>query len=69
MHFDAGCGCTHGILLADTFKAVLTGANLPADVAQEMSNSQYLRAYDPSGVNGTAPGKLVGNLSYSFLPE
>jgi hypothetical protein len=33
MHYDAGCGCTQGLLLADYLKALLTGDNLPGDLA------------------------------------
>jgi len=51
MHYDAGCSCTRGILLADTFKSVLTGRDLPADVALEMASSPYLKLYDPTQVD------------------
>ena len=54
MHYDAGCNCTQGILLADTFKSVLTGRDLPADVALEMAASPYLKLYDPTQVDAVA---------------
>jgi hypothetical protein len=51
MHFDAGCHCTHGILLADYLKATLTGQNLPSDLAQEAAGSQFYLQYDPTASN------------------
>ena len=35
MHYDKGCGCTQGLLLADYLKALITGVNLPADLAAQ----------------------------------
>ena len=29
MHYDAGCKCTQGLLLADYLKSILTLRNLP----------------------------------------
>jgi hypothetical protein len=48
MMYDASCTCTQGILLADYLKDVLTGQNLPADLAQEAANSPFINQYDPS---------------------
>lgn len=48
MHYEAGCKCTRGILLADYLKAILTGQNLPTDVAQESKDSAFYKQYDPS---------------------
>lgn len=48
MHFDATCPCTHGILMADYLKAIITGLNLPPDLAQEAAASPLLRQYDPT---------------------
>lgn len=48
MHFDASCGCTQGILVGEYFKAVLTGRNLPPDLAADMQGSKYLGQYNPS---------------------
>ena len=44
MHFDKGCGCTQGLLLADYLKALLTGQNLPGDLATQAATSPLLRA-------------------------
>jgi polysaccharide biosynthesis protein PslG len=51
MHYDKACGCTQGLLLADHLKALLTGENLPADLAEQAANSPLLR----SAVNGRPP--------------
>jgi hypothetical protein len=48
MMYDTGCGCTEGLLLADYLKSILTGVNLPPDLAQEAQNSPLLRQYDSS---------------------
>lgn len=76
MHFDATCHCTQGILLADTFKSVLTGRNLPADVALEMAASPYLKLDDPTQVDavaraaGSPSPRVQGetDLAFAFLP-
>jgi hypothetical protein len=47
MHYDAGCGCTQGILLGDYLKDILIGQNLPADLAREAAGSPLLNQYDP----------------------
>jgi hypothetical protein len=58
MHFDKGCGCTQGLLLADYLKALVTGVNLPADLAAQAANSSLLRAV----VTGRGPaGTSFGN--------
>jgi polysaccharide biosynthesis protein PslG len=44
MHYDKGCRCTQGLLLADYFKALLTGDLLPADLAAQAAGSPLLRA-------------------------
>ena len=48
MHYDRGCTCTQGLLLADYFKALLTGERLPEDLAAQASGSPLLKAV-PSG--------------------
>jgi polysaccharide biosynthesis protein PslG len=48
MHYDAGCNCTQGLLLADYFKAIITGQNLPPDLDKESQGSKYYKQYDPS---------------------
>jgi len=69
MHFDATCNCTQGILLADYFKDILTGQNLPADVAQESTDSPFRNQYDPSAANWVHNPSLLPNtnLTYAFV--
>jgi hypothetical protein len=47
MHYDKACGCTQGLLLADYLKAIITGQNLPADLAAQVQGSKYYRQYAP----------------------
>jgi hypothetical protein len=51
MHYDSGCSCTRGLLLADYLKMVLTGQGLPADLEAQAADSPLLR----SVVNGRVP--------------
>jgi hypothetical protein len=44
MHYDRTCSCTQGLLLADYLKALLTGTNLPTDLAAQASTSPLLLA-------------------------
>ena len=50
MHFDSDCACTQGLLLADYLKSLLTGQNLPPDLAQQAQDdrSRFLNQYAPS---------------------
>ena len=77
MHYDATTGVTRGILLGDAFKSLLTGSNLPADLATELSASPFLRLYDPNQPSGLArevPSinppitRANTNLSTAFMP-
>jgi hypothetical protein len=45
MHFDAASGLTQAVLLGDYFKSVLTGENLPADLADAARANPYLRRF------------------------
>src|SRR3954469_2547548 len=47
MHFPAEGPVTEGILVGDYFKSVITGKNLPPDLAQDMQGSRYLGQYAP----------------------
>ena len=48
MHFRAEVPVTEGILVGDYFKSVITGRNLPPDLAEDMQGSRYLGQYNPS---------------------
>jgi hypothetical protein len=71
MHYDAACRCTQGLLLADYFKALLTGDNLPADLAAQAGASPYLRQYAPDRPTGLRqPMALPGtDLSAAFTRQ
>ncbi len=71
MHYDQNCGCTQGLLLADYLKAVITGQNLPADLAQQVQGSKYFQQYAPGKPGSLArPNDLPGSdLSNAFDQE
>jgi len=61
LHYDATSGTTQPILLADYFKAILTGENLPPDLAEQASRSRFFMQYNPDvslGLN--RPEQLPG---------
>ncbi len=62
MHYDKGCGCTQGLLLADYLKSVMTGQNLPADLAAEVQGSRFFKQYAPGKPGSIArPNDLPGS--------
>jgi N-acetylmuramoyl-L-alanine amidase len=68
MHYDKGCGCTQGLLLADYVKALLTGRSLPSDLAQEAKGSKLAGEFKPGQPQALArPADLPGSdLSNAF---
>jgi hypothetical protein len=71
MHYDASCVCTNGILLADYLKAIITGRNLPSDLAQQAAASPFLRQYNPSKPKWLdRPEQMAGtDLTSAFEPQ
>jgi N-acetylneuraminic acid mutarotase len=69
--YDASCNCTQGILLADDLKSIITGQNLPADLAQEAKDSPFYRQYDPGAPNWVHDPRLLPDtdLTNAFRPE
>lgn len=69
MHYDKSCGCTQGLLLADYVKALLTGQNLPGDLAAQARDSKLLNQFKPGAPQFLArPGDLPGaDLSNAFV--
>src|SRR5712691_4135663 len=62
MHYDKGCGCTQGLLLADYLKSVITGQNLPTDLAAQVQSSKYYGQYAPGKPGSVArPNQLPGS--------
>jgi hypothetical protein len=71
MHYDQSCGCTQGLLLADYFKSIITGLNLPPDLNQEAQSSRYYRQYAPGHPLWIArPNELPqSDLTNAFIPQ
>jgi hypothetical protein len=70
MHYDATSGVTRGILLSDYLKAVLRGADLPADLREQASGSTLFAQYCPGPPGWTCrPEDLPGSdLTFAFEP-
>ena len=68
MHFDKSSGLTQGILLGDYVKSLLTGSNLPGDLAQEAQGSKLYLQYNNALASGlNRPADLPGtNLFAAF---
>lgn len=75
LHFQGtdarGNAITGGILLADWFKSLLTGRNLPADLEAQaqMDNSRYLRQYCPDAPNWVCRPDVLPDTDLSFAFE
>jgi hypothetical protein len=71
MHYDKGCGCTQGLLLADYLKSILTGQNLPPDLDAQARTSKYYKQYSPGSPNSIArPAELPNsNLTDAFTQQ
>ncbi|HEX2924215.1 MAG TPA: hypothetical protein VHS28_09330 [Chloroflexota bacterium] len=52
MHFDKTTGLTQGILLGDYLKSVITGQNLPGDLAAQAQKSRLFQQYDNAAMYG-----------------
>ena len=61
MHYREACNCTERILLADWFKHVITGQDVPFDLMQQMFDSPFR--------NQSAPGSPYGLARPGELPE
>ncbi|HUE75767.1 MAG TPA: hypothetical protein VMP10_02975, partial [Chloroflexota bacterium] len=62
MHFDQNSGLTQGLLLADYLKSIMTGQNLPPDLADAAKGSRFFAQYNnanPQGLN--RPDDLFGS--------
>ena len=71
LHYDAGCGCTQPILLADYFKAILMGENLPPDLAEQASTSRFFAQYNNAAPHGVNRADLLPGteLLFAFQPQ
>lgn len=71
MHYDKACGCTQGLLLADYLKNLITGQNLPADLAAQAVNSPLLRSganYGMAFAPPTSGNTVAESQDPAFLP-
>ena len=70
MHFRAEVPVTEGILVGEYFKSVITGQNLPPDLAQDMQGTRYLGQYNPQVQNAVnRPGELPStDMTGAFVP-
>ncbi|MGH2459035.1 MAG: hypothetical protein ACRDIY_09235, partial [Chloroflexota bacterium] len=66
MHYDKTTGVTQGLLLADYFKSIITGQNLPADLAAEAQDSPFYKQYDASKPRWVARPDQLPNTDLSF---
>ncbi|HEX2036065.1 MAG TPA: hypothetical protein VHS99_17940 [Chloroflexota bacterium] len=68
MHHDQSSGVTQGILLSDYFKSIITGTNLPTDLAAQAAGSRFFRQYCPGAAQWVCrPGVLPGtDLTFAF---
>jgi len=71
MHYREACDCTERILLADWFKNVIAGQDVPFDLMQQMYDSPFRNQWAPGSPYGLArPGDLPeSDLTNAFVPE
>jgi hypothetical protein len=71
MQYDAGCTCTQGLLLADALKEIITGENLPDDLAAQAADSPLFGQYDMGIHNGPLHAGLPGGIDFAnaFKPS
>jgi len=71
MMFDGSTNLTQGVLLADYFKDVITGRNIPPDLDLQARNSSFYKQYNDAMPNGlNTPALLPGtNMQFAFDPE
>ena len=71
MHFDKSCGCTQGLLLADVFKLVLIGQDLPPDLGADAQTSRFYQQYAPARPLSLArPDQMpASDLIDAFVPQ
>lgn len=69
--YDAAAGTTQLLPVGEYLKALLTGQNLPTDLASEAAASPLLRQYDPTRLQSLAtPGKLItSDLTDAFIRD
>ncbi len=68
---DASSQTTQGLSLGEYLKSLLTGQDLPGDLAAEAVESPLMRQYDPGRQNALArPTSLpLSDLTNAFVPD
>lgn len=61
MHYDKATGLTQGLLLADYFKRIITGGDIPADLDAEARTSPFYKQYNNANPNGLNRPELLPN--------
>jgi hypothetical protein len=71
MHYDHGTGVTRGLLLAYYFKGIISGIELPPDLAEQARSSRFFGQYCPGAPNWLCrPDDLPAtDLTYAFEPQ
>ena len=71
LFYDASAGTTQALPLGSYLKDLLTGQNLPADLASEAAGSPLLGQYAATQPNGLAHPSLLTHtdLTNAFLPD
>jgi hypothetical protein len=71
LFYDATTGTTQALPLGSYLKDLLTGQNLPPDLAVEAAQSPLLGQYDPSQPNGLAHPNLLTqtDLTNAFVTD
>ncbi|HEX5417981.1 MAG TPA: hypothetical protein VFZ25_20170 [Chloroflexota bacterium] len=66
MHYDKTTGLTQGLLIGDAFKSIITGQNLPSDLASEAQGSRFYLQYDARQPHWVARPDQLPNTDLSF---
>ncbi len=69
MAFDASTGTTTSLPLGAYFKAILTGENLPADLAAAAQGSRFLGQYQPGAPRQRWRGPTSCRIATSPMPS
>jgi len=69
MQYDKTTGLTEGVLIGEDFKSLITGQNLPSDLAQEAQGSRYFKQYDASQPRWLARPNDLPNTDLTFAFE
>ncbi len=71
MMYDSACSCTQGVLLADYLKSVITGQDVPQDLAAEAKDSPLFRQYNSTKPHWVRDAHALPDtdLTNAFTPQ